>query len=74
VAEVEKVVSAQRMPLRIDLGYLTDADADGLQALRRLRDAGARVTKASPFIAMMLERAGAKNPQEPEPPTGKPAK
>jgi anti-anti-sigma regulatory factor len=56
VPEVEKVASSQDRPLRIDLAQLTSVDSDGLQALRRLCERGARVTDASPFIEMMLER------------------
>jgi anti-anti-sigma regulatory factor len=71
VAEVEKVTTAQGKPLNIDLAQLTGVDAEGLQALRRLRDAGARVTEASPFVEMMLERTGTTEAGEAEAPDGR---
>jgi hypothetical protein len=58
-AEVEEVVrlaEARGKPLRIDLGSLVGADAPGLRTLRKLQGGGARLSGASPFVALMLER------------------
>ena len=57
VAEVERLAAEQDRPLRVDLAQLAGVDAEGLRLLRRLRDRGARLTGASPFIELMLERA-----------------
>ena len=66
VSEVDEVISLQNKPVTIDLAHLTGADSEGFQALRRLRDAGVRVTEASPFVEMMLERTeAAGRPGEP---------
>lgn len=56
VAELERVASAQGRPLRIDLAQLAGVDADGLRALARLRERGALLSGASPFVELMLER------------------
>ena len=45
------------LPLRIDLENLAGADGAGLQALHRERRRGARLAGASPYIALLLERA-----------------
>jgi hypothetical protein len=65
VAEVERVVAAHGLGLRIDLKNLAGTDADGLRALGRLRAAGARLVGASPFIALLLERAKGAGAQRP---------
>ncbi len=57
--ELERLAAAQRAPLTIDLAHLVGADADGLGVLLRLRGCGARLTGASPFIELMLERMAA---------------
>jgi hypothetical protein len=57
VPEVERLAVGAERPLRIDLAQLAGVDAEGLRLLRRLRDGGARVTGASPFIELRLERA-----------------
>jgi anti-anti-sigma regulatory factor len=56
VAEFEKVAAAHGQGLRVDLSHLTGTDADGLQALVRIRAAGARLVGASPFTELLLER------------------
>jgi hypothetical protein len=42
---------------RIDLGELVSADCVGLDALRRLRAAGAEIIRMSPFIELLLADA-----------------
>jgi len=57
VGEVERVADAVAdRPVRIDLEHLVGVDLAGLQALRRLRGLGARLTGASPFVELLLER------------------
>jgi anti-anti-sigma regulatory factor len=56
VEDVMRLAEAHRKALRIDLGSLVGADALGLRALRRLQGGGARLSGASPFVALMLER------------------
>jgi hypothetical protein len=57
VAEFEKAVPLDDRPLRIDLEHLKGADADGLLALLRQEGRGARLTNASPYIDLLLNRA-----------------
>jgi anti-anti-sigma regulatory factor len=59
VDEVAKVVAGKGPSLRIDLAQLAGVDAVGLRALRRLRGGGARLTGASPYVEMLLERSAA---------------
>ena len=40
--------------ITIDLSALSFADGDGLTLLRNLRDAGAELASASPFIAALI--------------------
>jgi len=56
VDEVEKLVAARNCPLGIDLAHLTGADAKGLRALRGLQRRGVRLTGASPYVQLLLER------------------
>ncbi len=57
VSEVERVAAELGRPLRVDLANLAGVDCDGLQALRRLRTAGAHLTRASPYVELLLGRA-----------------
>jgi hypothetical protein len=59
VGELERVVSAHGRPLRFDLTQLAGVDADGLRELARWRRRGVRLTGASPFVELMLERTAA---------------
>ena len=59
VAELEGVAAAKGRPLRIDLVHLTGVDSDGIRALQRLRGDGARLTGASPYVELLLERTAA---------------
>jgi hypothetical protein len=54
VAELERVISGDSGPLRLDLSELRSADAAGLAALRALRAAGASLVGASPYIRLLL--------------------
>ena len=60
VPELEKTAAAHADRLRIDLAQLAGIDADGLQALVRLRAGGARLTGASPFVELLLRHAGSR--------------
>lgn len=52
--ELERVVAFARRPLRIDVADLMSADTDGLAALKRLREAGAVLEGASPYLRLAL--------------------
>jgi anti-anti-sigma regulatory factor len=52
-----KIVAGKAGVVRIDLAQLAGVDAAGLRALRRLRGGGARLTGASPFVQLLLERS-----------------
>ena len=62
VPELEKTAAARAGRLRIDLAQLAGIDADGLQALVRLRAGGARLTGASPFVELLLRHAEPRGP------------
>lgn len=57
VDELAKVVAGKCPTLCIDLAQLAGVDAVGLRALRRLRECGARLTGASPYVELRLERS-----------------
>jgi len=57
VGVFETTSSGTPLPLCIDLENLASADTAGLQALHRERRRGARLVGASPYIALLLERA-----------------
>jgi len=54
VAELDRVVSGESGPLRLELSELRSADKAGLDALRALRAAGAALVGASPYIRLLL--------------------
>lgn len=56
VSEVERAAAAGGGPLILDLTHLVGADAEGFLMIHRLRQAGARVIGASPFVDLMLTR------------------
>jgi hypothetical protein len=58
VAEFERIAATAPLPLRIDLENLIGVDALGLGALRAQGDRGAHLTKASPYVRLLLETAG----------------
>ena len=55
VAEFERTVAEAGLPLRIDLGQLVAADAEGRLSLRRQKRRGACLVGASPYIGLLLE-------------------
>lgn len=55
VEELERVCAASKRPLRIDLAELLQADELGISLLRSLRESGAELTGASPFVGLLLE-------------------
>ncbi len=54
VPAVEDLAASTDGPLTIDLAVLVGADSHGVRCLRGLRDRGARLEGASPFIELML--------------------
>ena len=56
VSELEKVSSDLSGRLELDLSNLKWADTQGIDAIRRLRDGGAKVRNASPLIRMLLNK------------------
>ena len=56
VAEVEKTTAPAGRPLVLDLTHLVGADSEGFLVIHRLRESGAQVTGASPFVDLMLAR------------------
>lgn len=57
--ELAKVAARKGARVRIDLAQLAGVDAAGLQALKRLRKGGARLTGASRYIELLMERSAA---------------
>ncbi len=55
VEELNRTCQMSGMPLRLDLAGLLHADEVGLSLLRSLRDSGAELTGASPFLELLLE-------------------
>lgn len=51
---LESTVTTLEGPFAVDLSELLALDEEGLQALRRLRAAGADLRGLSPFIALQL--------------------
>ncbi len=56
VDELAKVVAEKGPYLRVDLAQLAGVDAAGLRALQRLRGSGARLSGASKYVELLLER------------------
>jgi ABC-type transporter Mla MlaB component len=54
VPELERVIGLARRPLRIDVRHLMSADREGLAVLKRLRDEGAVLEGASPYLRLAL--------------------
>ena len=57
VAEFERTVAETGLPLRIDLGQLVQADAEGRQSLCRQKRSGAVLVGASPYVGLLLDSA-----------------
>ena len=55
VPDLLRVCAANEGAVQIDLGELVSADGVGLEALRRLRTAGARIVNAPRFIELTLD-------------------
>ena len=51
---LESTVATLEQPFAVDLSELRASDEEGIQALRRLRDAGANLRGLSPLIALRL--------------------
>lgn len=51
---LESTVATLELPFTVDLSELRASDEEGIQALRRLRDAGADLRGLSPLIALRL--------------------
>jgi len=59
VVELERAAAAAGRPPRIELGQLAGLDAAGARALRAQRERGALLTGATPYVALLIERASA---------------
>ncbi len=57
ISELEKVCQAETFPFSLDLSDLLSTDADGSKALKRLADAGTKLTHIPPYIKLLLDRA-----------------
>jgi len=57
VGELERVCERIKGPLCLDLSHLLLADANGIQAIKRLARKGARLAGVSSYIKLLLERA-----------------
>ena len=55
VAELEKACESVDGPVDLDLSELMRADAEGVQALKKLFATGAQLLGASPYIKLLLE-------------------
>ena len=62
--EVVRLVDESQLRVQLDLTDLLWADAASLRALVMLRDRGADLVGASPFMAMQLESAPARASRE----------
>jgi len=51
---LESTVATLEQPFTVDLSELRASDEEGIEALRRLRDAGADLRGLSPLIALRL--------------------
>ena len=51
---LESTVATLEQPFTVDLSELRASDEEGIQALRRLRDAGAELRGLSRFLALSL--------------------
>ncbi len=63
VAELEKLCRSIEGPLCLDLANLQSIDAEGARAISELEAKGVAITGVSPFIAMLLKRAGSSRPE-----------
>ena len=57
VSELERVCQAEAHPFSLNLSGLLWAHADGIKAIVRLVDAGAKLTGMRPYIKLLLDRA-----------------
>ena len=55
VEELGRVCRDSSGPVRLELSGLLQADEIGLSLLRSLRDSGAELTRASPFVQLLIE-------------------
>ena len=66
VEEVEKAVAQLGPSSRVDLAHLTGTDPEGLEALRRLTEAGTQLEGVSPYMSLLLESRVVAGRGEPE--------
>jgi hypothetical protein len=64
VAEFERAAAEAGLPLRIELGQLIAADAEGWRSLCRQKRRGASLVGASPYVGLLLESAEARDFEE----------
>ncbi len=56
VSELDDACRSVDGAFAIDLSELMKADEEGIQALKNLRDGGARLVAVSPYIQLLLKR------------------
>ena len=54
-ADLDRIVGDAGGEIRLDLGELRGADAEGLALLRRLQAKGVQLERASPYINLVLK-------------------
>jgi hypothetical protein len=65
VDELHRVVAWLTGPIRLDLAGLRSADEAGLAALRALRARHIALTRASPYLRLLLRTTGRGKAREP---------
>ena len=56
VAELDRQCGSTTGTVYLDLSNLRSADAEGVEAIRALADRGIRLSGASPYIELLLNR------------------
>jgi hypothetical protein len=59
VGELARASEQAKPPLTLDLSGLLFADAEGVEALQRIRSRGAKLRNVPPYVSLLLEMAEA---------------
>ena len=60
ISELDGVYQAARAPVRFDLSGVRSIDREGIVAIRRLVEIGAKVESASQYVELLLRLGGVK--------------